>query len=416
MLLQFTVGNYLSFKEPVTVSMVASSINEHEEINVFNNGKIKLLKSAVIYGANASGKSNLIKAMKFFIKFIISSSKDKQVNEKIEVTRFKLSNEMDDKPSTFEIVFIQNGKRFRYGFQVDEDIVHKEWLYYVPKAREVKLFIRDQQSFNLGPQFREGEELETKTRPNALFLSVVAQFNGEIAGEIFAWLNNVNVVSGLSDDYLEATLIKLKKDESFKQSVLELLKIADLGIENFTVREEVVPYQSSMPHFLKEAKEIIRLEIISEHKKYDSENNLIGMEQFNFGLEESEGTKRFFAFSGPIIDTLENGKILIVDEFDSRLHPLLSQYLIKLFNSQQNSRNAQLLFVSHDVSSLNNKFFRRDQIWFAEKNRYEVTELFSLVEYKVRKDASFSKDYLLGKYGAIPYLQTIFSAFGVKDE
>jgi len=425
MLIQFKVGNFLSFRDMVTLSMVASPIKEHRDTNVFEADKIKLLKSAVIYGANASGKSNLFRAMRFARKFIFISSKETQATEEIKVANFKLSTETENKPSFFEFVFLQEGIRYRYGFEINRAEVLREWLFYNPKTKEAKLFERESNNIKVGLNFQEGKEFIDKTRKNALFLSVVAQFNGAISTKILGWFKNFRIISGLDDGrYLNYTLTKLE-DQNFKNEIIEFLKIADVGIEDFDVEQAEISLgdlpKALVEKLLKDESrppdKIVETKLKTVHKKFDKAESVSSLEKFNLGSEESEGTKKLFAISGPIIDTLKNGRILAIDEFDSRLHPLLSQFLIRLFNSKiKNPLNAQLIFASHDTSFFNKNFFRRDQVWFAAKDKYGATDLYSLVEYKketgkVRKDASFSKDYFLGKYGAVPDTGEIKSLF-----
>ena len=416
MLVEFSIGNFLSFKDIVTLSMVASSKKEFGDTNLFKiNDKLNLLKSTVIYGANASGKSNLFKGMVFARNFILNSSKETQATEDIGVTNFKLSVETENIPSFFEFIFIQEGIRYRYGFQINKKEVCKEWLFYTPKTKEAKLFIREKNTFQCGSSFKESKGLEEKTRENALFLSVVAQFNGEISKKILTWFTYFQVVSGLDDmNFLPYTLKKLE-EEAFKDEILRFLKIADLGIENIYLIKEKIDLQKlpvNLPERIKSElmEGAIEIGVQTSHIKYDKDKKVLSSVKFELERDESKGTQKFFALSAPIIDTLKNGKILVIDELDARLHPLLTKYLIGLFNSNEhNKSNAQLIFVTHDTNLLNRNLFRRDQIWFTEKNREGVTDLYSLVEYKVRKDASFEKDYILGKYGAIPFINELDS-------
>lgn len=426
MLIEFKTGNFLSFNEPVTFSMLATGIGEHESTNTYEVDKMRLLKSAVIYGANASGKSNLIKALKFLLWFILTSSKDMQATEKIKVSNFKLSSATDNKPSLFEIVFLKEGIKHRYGFEVDKNRVHKEWLYFSPKRQETKLFIRENDSVILGSYFGEGKDLMSKTRPNALFLSVVAQFNGNISVSVLKWLKEkLRIISGLDDTkYANFTIQKAKKDEYYKSEILKFLKIADLGIKNVEVTETKFDLENVPKEVPEEIKSLLRskgnlfnIAIKTGHQKYNDKNEPLSIEKFDLDNEESEGTKKFFSISGPLIDSLKNGYCLVIDELDSRMHPLLTQSIIKIFNSELNTSNAQLIFVSHDTSLLNKDMFRRDQIWFIEKNRFGASDMYSLVDYvtdkgKVRNDASYGKDYILGKYGAIPYIGDFRSLLG----
>lgn len=419
MLIEFRVGNFLSFKEPISFSMVSSAISEHSGSNVFTFSKLTLLKSSVIYGANASGKSNLIKAMNFMKWFVFNSSKETQVTESIRVKNFRLSSETEKEPSFFEITFICNQKKFRYGFEVNKNRVCSEWLFFVPTRQEAKLFTREGNKITISKKyFTEGKDLEAKTRANALFLSVVAQFNGEIATQIMEWFSEFNTISGLDDSsYMGFTITQLE-DEKFKERFLQCLKVADFDIDDVDVETTRVKIPE-LPEGLKlalsskgaELEEIERITMSSHHRRYDKNKKVLSIERFDLENDESEGTKKFFGLLGPILDTLDNGAILVIDELDARLHPSITRFVVELFHSKQtNPLNAQLIFATHDTNLLTNKLFRRDQIWFTEKDKYGATDLYSLIEYKsvvnskVRKDASFEKDYIAGKYGAVPFI------------
>ncbi len=418
MLIEFSVGNYLSFKDVVTLSMVASSIKELDDTHTFKTSKnLRLLKSAIVYGANASGKSNLFKAMTFMSDFVYNSSKESQVGENIEIEKFRLSTETESKPSYFEIVFLYDNVKYRYGFKVDTKRVRHEWLFYAPKKQEIKLFERIKNHFDIREHFKEGNNLEQKTRDNALFLSVVAQFNGEKSTKVLKWFRRFNNISGLSDQYQDVTT-KMLENDKFKNIFIKLIKIADSGIEDITINKDRPPFDKlpkQVQQDIKIFKEILGdrfsfddtlTNVVTSHKKFDSNNKFKSLELFELG-HESHGTIKLFSLLGPILDTLAQGKVLAIDEFDSRLHTLLSRFIVWLFNSNnKNLNNAQIIVNTHDTNLLSNKIFRRDQIWFTEKNRYGSTNLYSLVEYsKVRKDASYEKNYLLGKYGAIPFIE-----------
>ncbi|MBC6431531.1 ATP-binding protein [Nostoc sp. HG1] len=384
-----------------------------DENNVFEiDDDLKLLKSAAIYGANASGKSNLATALGFMRRFMINSSKETQSTEKIGVERFKLSTETEAKPSFFEIVFLMNGKRYRYGFEATRDKVISEWLFYVPKSKETKLFERKLNKISVSKTYK-ADGIQQKTRHNALFLSVSAQFNVQIAEKILDWLaNRVKLVSGLDDSGYQGYTISCLTNNKNKNEIFQLLKKLDLGFGDVKVEESEITADS----FPKELPDEIKNYIIKNgmrkvtsvqtmHQKFNIEGNPVSTEIFDLDNQESEGTQKVFALAGPLIDTLKNGKVLIIDEFDARIHPLISRAIVELFNSNEtNLNNAQLIFMTHDTNLLNNKLFRRDQIWFTEKNRYGATDLYSLAEYKIPDDASFENDYIQGRYGAIPYI------------
>jgi AAA15 family ATPase/GTPase len=442
MLIQFTVGNFHSFKEPVTLSMVAtklkavdSRIDENNTILV--NDDLSLLTSAAIYGANASGKSNLIAALRFMRNFVLSSSRDTEATEAIDIDNFKLSTETAGKPSFFEAIFIEQDIQYRYGFEVDQEKVISEWLFRVPKNREARLFVRENNNIEYSRSFKEGKGLENKTRPNALFLSVVAQFNGTIAMTVLLWFKKLGIISGLNDaGYRNFTIGKFDNTD-FRQKILQLVKSLDLGImdvrvdKSADVKIHAAPVLTISIESSEEISESVQrklekvfgpasvqpMSIQTVHTKFKEDGSPDSLETFDLGLHESEGTKKLFFLTGPIIDTLANGNLLVIDEMEARLHPLITRDLIRLFNSMESNRNrAQLIFTTHDTNLLSNKCFRRDQIWFVEKDDLNASHLYSLAEIKldenkVRNDASFEDDYIQGRYGAIPFLGGVRKIF-----
>lgn len=425
MLIEFSVANYRSFKEKVTFSMVAANLTakdkQLDENNVYRVDKdLELLKSAGIYGANASGKSNLAKAINFMKWFMVNSSKDTQSTDEINVESFRLSKETEGKPSFFEIAFLLGGKKYRYGFEATTKSVVSEWLFYVPNSRETNLFQREGREFILKKSYGKGgiEQLTKLTRNNALFLSVCAQFNVEIAENILIWLTSkLQIITALDDDgYLAYTLNCFKEDKN-KHEIIQLVKKLDLNINDIELEETDIANnqlpESLQELFIKRNNSKGKASVISvntKRKKFDENGNYISDEIFNLNSEESEGTKKLFALAGLIFDVLKGGKVLIIDELEARLHTLISRAIVEVFNSNKtNPNNSQLIFMTHDTNLLSNKLFRRDQIWFTEKNQVGATDLYSLAEYKVRNDASFENDYIRGKYGAIPYLGNLFA-------
>lgn len=435
MLIQFTVENYLSFNKPVSLSMLSSSITEHKSTHTFQLGDYELLKTASVYGPNASGKTNLFKALSFMRRFVLDSSKESRSDEEIGIDRFRLNTESENKPSVFEVVFYVNNSAFRYGFSVEPKRVKEEWLFkHRNKNDEIELFYRLNNEIEASSEFfKEGYEflkflknIENSTdnepqsiRENALFLSVLAQFLGKksLSAHIQSWFDNLIVISAESDFSLQtllASTIEKLDQPLFKKQLLKLAKTTDLGIVDFKqgkLSEDILPEE--LPSEIK--KEILEMDILlSGHTKYDAENNPIGSVYFHAQSDESAGTIKTLSLASPIIQTLENGGILFIDELDARLHTLITKSIFNLFNNPTtNPNNAQLIASTHDTNHLSNKSFRRDQIWFVEKNEYGCSKLFSLVEYKlesnekVRKDASYEKDYLLGRYGAVPIIGSL---------
>jgi len=417
MLIEFSVGNYRSFKDKVTFSMVAADITAKDkkldDNNVFAvDNKLKLLKSAAIYGANASGKSNLAKALSFMKSFMVNSSKETQSTDAIDVEPFRLSTDTKEQPSFFELVFLMDGRKYRYGFEANQEKIISEWLFYVPKQRETKLFKRQLNNIEITKTYN-ADGIQQRTRANALFLSVSAQFNVEVAEKILSWTtDSLKIISGLNNtQHLYYTVDCIMNNEN-KSEIVQLVRDLDLGIDDIKVDQKIFLHNSILDKIPNEAKEallnagVFKANSISTlHRKFDENGRYKSVEAFNLKKHESEGTQKLFALAGLIVNSLKQGKILLIDEFDASLHPLISQAIIKLFNSNEtNPNNAQLVVMTHDTNLLSNKLLRRDQIWFTEKNKYGATDLYSLAEYKVRNDASFESDYIKGRYGAIPYI------------
>lgn len=418
MLLEFTVANYLSFKNKTILSLSATSIKEHVSTNIFSAERNDLLKGAVIYGANASGKSNFIKAMSTMRRLILQSFEQTSANE-LDITPFLLNTETERAPSFFEAVFVIENVRYRYGFEVNNVSVQAEWLFEALKQTEKPLFIREKDGIQVMPRaFPEGKDLEERTRDNALFLSVVDQFNGKTARRIMEWFNNFITISGLSHEGYKAVTFDMLENKNTQHLLLDFYKKLDLGFDDIAILKrpfDAKELPGDMPENL--VKQLItdlegafRIDIRTKHKKYDVKNKVKGDVEFDMRSQESSGTNKLFNISGPVFDVLADGGVLVIDELDSSLHPLLTLAITRLFNSQEfNQKNAQLIFATHDTNLLYYGKYRRDQIYFVEKNKYGASEMYSLVEYKeegktIRKDRSFEKDYIEGRYGAIPFI------------
>jgi len=415
MLIEFSVGNYRSFKDIITFSTVAANLKskdkELDETNIFHYKKsINLVKSAAIYGSNASGKSNFVKAFVFMKDFVINSSKESQATEEINVENHRLCTATENQPSFFETIFVIDEIRYRYGFELDKNKVHSEWLYRA-KEREINLFTRDSEKILIKGPFSEGKELERKTRPNALFLSVCAQWNGKVSTEILKWFRSCGIISGLNDLGYRPYTVKQLEQEETKDKILTFIREFDFGISDLNVKHTAIT-EDTLPKGLPEPFVKFFMDqggnkttIFTTHYKFNEQGENVGDEIFDLEVNESDGTRKAFSFSGPLLDGIRNGKLLIVDELDARFHPIITHAIVQMFHDKHlNVHNAQLIFVTHDTNLLDNKFFRRDQVWFMEKNRYGATDLYSLVDFKVRNDASFEKDYIAGRYGGIPFL------------
>lgn len=404
MLLQFSVKNFRTFKDKATLSLIASNYDKdtraHDNIVINDYFGLRLLKSAVIYGANASGKSKLLDAFAFMRNFIINSSKESQKGEVINIEPYRLDQKSKDEPTEFEIVFLHNKTLFRYGFEATKESIISEWFYYKPKTKEVELFYREGNEYKIhSKNFSKGDTVvkEGLVRDNALLVSVAAQFNEKNAIEVLAWFEKNRIISGLYEgEYRDNTVNKLSNQLN-KDKVLRFLKAADIGIEDL----EILTINSGP------FKESPFSTVLIIKNTYDDKNKT-GTTPFFLSLDESEGTRKYFYILGPVIDALEDGGILVVDELDSKLHPNLVCKIVSLFNSKEfNKHNAQLIFNTHDTNLLSSGLFRRDQIWFTNKNKFGEAKLYSLADFKsgeVRKTESFEENYIRGKYGAVPFL------------
>lgn len=428
MLIECKVQNFKSFNSEQVLNLVPSSstrenYNEKNLIDVDKFGINAVLKSAAIFGANASGKSNFSEALHAFKAILLFSLRHIEKDKILTTLPFMLKENSYDIPTEHEVTFIAAGVLYRYGLSIVDRLISEEWLYRTTASRETLLFHREGQKIEFNQKsFSEAKHFVKKdggsfwvqqTKPHVPFVSVLAQFDGKISTIITEWFINLNIISGVSDDaVMEFSIDLYEKDEEFKNWALNVL--ASMQIEDIEVIEE----EKSFP--VKDAPAIPELIEVAERIDSFLKNNPIknkklmvvkALDGKRYLLPidiESEGTKRIVYFLGVLYDTIKNNKILVIDEFDSKLHSLLSEYLIGLFHN--NSKNqSQIIITCHDTNLLSKEIFRRDQIWFVEKNVHHESVLYSLLEYKeyyTRKDSNYNKDYLAGKYGAIPLLSS----------
>jgi uncharacterized protein len=381
----------------------------------------------LIYGQNGSGKSNLIAAMNFMTKFVINSSKEKQADESINVEEFRLSTVTINKPSFFEIEFLIDDIKYRYGFTVSKELVHSEWLYASAKIKENQVFDRSlnsentQYNYNLDSKFRITDPVNTGLiRKNALLLSTFAQLNGELSRNIVAWFQKVTFVSGTNyTEFIDYTAKLLSDEAKPNQTILGLLKSAKLGFSNVNVekRELTEDMLGGIPRELKSLlintkKEILNVKTV--HSKRDHQGRVVGTLEFDLMSNESLGSQKFFALVGPIYKSLLEGSLLIIDELDARLHSNLSRLIIDFYQLPiNNPRHSQFIFSTHNTQFMDKSLFRRDQLYLIDKSEFDASYLYSIYGLNkvkpeapaVRNDASYEKDYLDGKYGAVPFAQ-----------
>ena len=422
MLLGFSFANYRSINERCSLSMIGESISDSPHANYAEIKNNKVLKSAVLYGANSSGKSNVIMAMNEMEQIVLSSVKLND-NEELSYDPFQLS-EKKDEPSLFEVKFIYKEHKYRYGFELNAKCIVSEWLYRstIAMKTEKELFYRELSVVECNEKlFAEGIPYVKTLNANRLFISLCAQLGGKESKRIVSWFQEkFNVISGLSTSaYATYSRVMLHKKLDGCEEAKLFFKRLKLGFTELEpVETEFDPAQLpiGMPKDLRESlsKDLEnkkRLDLFSLHNVYDNEGNVIDTVALDVDDVESAGTRKLIELSGPIFDTLRGGKVLVIDELDAKLHPLISQHIIGLFNNAEtNPANAQLIFTTHDTLLLSSKLFRRDQIWFAEKDAKEQTDLYNMMDVvlpdgsKPRNDANYEKNYIAGRYGAIPYI------------
>lgn len=421
MLVEFRVRNFFSIQDEQVFSMVASSDKTFLDSHTNNDKKLTLLKSSVIYGANAAGKSNIIKAL-IAMRQIITSSAKSQRGDELPIMPFVLGND-EDKPTKFEIIFIQDNIRYQYGFILNTEKILEEWLLAFSESnRAQKWFERiysekeKKYHYTFGAKFLGSKQLwADNTRENALYLSIATQFNSKQLKPVFDFfLDNLKIAT--EDHWSDAQEVTIELIEKGNAKIINCLKKVDLDIEDIWIKHEELNIteliqEKSISQNLKQEKldntgRLIKQDIQIIHT--DQKGSRVG---FNIALE-SKGTQKFFKLIGPWIDTLEKGYLIVIDELNTHFHPLMTKFLVELFhNKELNQHNAQLIFTTHDTSILNQDVFRRDQIWFCEKQN-KATKLYPLSDFKVRKDkTNLESDYLLGRFGALPYFKEILSSW-----
>jgi len=422
MLVEFSVANFRSIRERQTLSMARSKLKESDTLNEnsFSNSGlagVELLRSCAIYGPNAAGKSNLLLALREMARIVDESATEMQRGDELAVKPFRLDSASRNAATEFEVVFISQGVRYQYGFAATEERITEEWLIAFPKGRAQHWFARQWDDKKQQDQWQMGNRLQGKkqlwvesTRSNALFLSTAVQLNSQQLQPVYDWFNNTLRMTGVSGWRPGFTALLCDKNE-YKAKVIDFLKAADVGIDDVVVEKKVFDSRDLPDDMPDEARsEVCKTlegkEILSELNTvhHDNEGEAV---IFDFN-DESDGTRKLFSFAGPWLDTLENGYVLIIDELHDNLHPKLVRFLVQLFhNDKTNPNNAQLVFTTHETSILSSEMFRRDQIWFCEKDQTQATQLFSLTDFNYRTRENLEMAYLAGRFGALPYIREL---------
>lgn len=400
MLIQFSFKNFKSFKEETTLDMTASSFKEHLD-KIIEKDNNKYLKVTAVYGANASGKSNVIEAFSHMKKIILDSFTEEAKWRTIPLKRFNFDEESKNSTSMFEVFFKYNNETYQYGFELDNHNIKEEWLYKEKKIKYKKfelVFARENNEFELSKELKIYSEMLNGLSEKTLILSFLANIKIEDIKNTYEWFKEtkvLNLETFNTGDILSEFLPKelLEGEITAKEKFNNFLADIDVGIKDIKIEET-------------NSDENNKYNIFSVHQNNDNQKN-----EYLPISEESDGTLKMISLYSDIEKCIERGGTIFIDELDAKLHPLLTKYLIQKFHNKiTNPNNAQLIYTTHDVINLRKENFRRDEIWFVEKNVKNESALYSLAEYKidnakVRNDASYDKDYLLGKYGALPLLK-----------
>ena len=419
MLVEFSVANFRSILDRQSFSLVRGKGDELQDSNTFNlevANKLSLLRSAAIYGPNASGKSSFRIALETMQEIVVESASTYKPGTRLPITPNQLSRHSRISPSEFEVVIVVDNVRYQYGYTAAVDRVHEEWLLAFPKGRPQHWFTRtwnegsDEYDWGFGNHLTGERQIWSKsTRDNALFLSTAAQLNSDQLQPIYNWFKRFLHITG-SGGWSLSFSASLCEEATNKVRVLDFLRAADLDIDDVVVESRSFDVKSigdDLPETLKEViahnlkdKEVF--EIRTQHMGDDGEHVLFDID------DESNGTQKLFALAGPWIDTLSEGYVLVIDELNASLHPRLVKFLVSLFHSNKtNAKNAQLIFTTHETSILDQEIFRRDQIWFCDKGKKSTTSLYPLTDFSPRKHReNLELSYLSGRYGALPRIRS----------
>lgn len=402
MLIGFSFKNFASFYDDNIITMIASADTKFHELNTYKTKYGRLLKSVFLFGANGSGKSNFINAINYMKTLVLAEFRT-QSKMMCNINNFLFSEIANKTPSLFEVEFIANDIVYTYGFEILNGEINQEYLHRKTK-RKTPVFIRTSPDFkdiSLSKDMDNVKDLTQNTRRDTLFLYWANGGNNEIAMTVYRWFENIQIFSTTEAKHPPSSTAEyLEKDENCKNNVLALLQKTDINILDLEFEKETKNQDNN--------KRISLLSVNTKHQLYDENWKKTGTISTPITFE-SAGTIKLLKLSAPIIEALEKGNVVFIDEIDSQLHSMLVKYFVMMFNSiSDNPKNSQLICNTHDVLLLDEDI-RRDQIYFAEKDEFGKSKLYSLTDFQgVRKESKLLKQYLLGSFGAIPKLQNYF--------
>ena len=413
MLVEFRVKNFRSLRDEQVLSLVASKDKTLQDTHTLATGisaAPTLLRSAAVYGANASGKSNIIKALQYMRGVVIESATAIQPGQSFAVQPFRLDADSASQATEVEVTFLLDGVRYQYGFAMTPQRIVSEHLLVYKAFKPQRWFARHfdaetgKDVYDFGPGLKGPKNVwEGATRPNALFLSMAVQLNSEALRPVFDWFVNRLVIFNEQAQLSPQVSIQMLKQAGDRKEICNFLTAADISISDIGVETRKVPGQAI--HFdLVAGKTEVRPEELEEHQLRFHHVTEQGKAVFDL-MDESSGTRNLLFLIGPVLDVLSKGLTLLIDELDTSLHTMLVRELVRLFHRPEiNTGGAQLIFTTHDTSLLDApNLFRRDQVWFVEKDRDQASTLVSLSEFSPRKNEALERGYLMGRYGGIPF-------------
>ena len=404
MLIQFSARNYKSFKSTFTVDLFTAKADT--VCPLFECSALKVYPSAVFYGANGSGKSNILKAFAMMQRLVLNRDKIIQSTDELPISRFRLSEESEDDTSAFDISFFTSGKKYKYGFEYDERCVYSEYLYVYESDRPTIVFEYDVDENEGQIRITKYKDLKRiKHLKNSLFLVEADRNGNEMAKNVLAWFKSAHYVEYASVRSFSPLYWDNLANPDMKKIFQTFINDADIGIRDIFQDSKSVPAPNAIKNSRRETT-FEQASVKTLHCKYKSDLSVTGDEEFDLFTDESLGTQKYFYVLGPVITALKEGTVLFLDELDASLHPILTRKILSLFNSKKSNPNgAQLVFTCQDTNLLDQSLFDKEQIWFVEKDKYGESHIASLSEYKdVRKEHKIERNYIMGKYGAIPYL------------
>jgi hypothetical protein len=417
MLIRFSVANWRSIRSEQEISFVASAL-KNGRVDTFASPALneRLLPALAIYGANASGKSNVIEALRVLRSLVIRSHRTGAPGEKLPIDPFRLDREHSTKPTAFMLEFILSDVRYQYALTVTAEKVVEESLYAFPSKRPQLWYARDEEGFDFGRKLKgKNTSIQELTRPNSLFLSAAATSNHEQLTLIFNFFRDQLVLYDEIPAFPQATNERHVKEEDKKARLVSILKHADIGIED--ILERAQPENEKAKALTDDLKAVLKKHIGGNEEMNFELPKMVHLQLVHRGSDgfgefsmasESRGTIQLLNLLPAIFDALEAGSTLLVDEIDTSLHPLLAREVVRFFQSKEtNRKGAQLIFTTHDVNLLTRDVLRRDQIWFTEKDHCGASTVFPLTDIKTRSNDNIQKAYLEGRYGAVPYLKRL---------